>query len=198
MKVHIKENGKKKKFEVISKWSEVSLEQWVKLLEIKGVSKSDEARKTILALSNIPEKLLDSLELYHIVMIMQSLSSMQKEDNSSLREVIEVDGIEYGFHPDLESITLGEYADLEVYLKDVNKNMPEIMAILFRPIVAKEGGFYQIEAYDGEIKLRAEVMRKIPAEKVQDALVFFYHLGALLLPTLLSCSIRGLQETRKQ
>ena len=63
MKVKIKEKGKKKVFNVINKWSDVTLEKWVKLLKIKNVSKVKEARETILALSDIPEKLLDKLVL---------------------------------------------------------------------------------------------------------------------------------------
>ena len=31
---------------------------------------------------------------------------------------IKVNDIEYGFHPNLEEITLGEYADIEPYLKN--------------------------------------------------------------------------------
>ena len=35
----------------------------------------------------------------------------------SLKNVIEIDGVEYGFHPNLDDITLGEYADLETFIK---------------------------------------------------------------------------------
>ena len=198
MKVQIKEKGKKKTYNVITNWSEVTLDRWVKLLKIKKVSKPEEAKRTILALSDIPERLLDKLELYHIAIIMRNLSEVQKDENSCLNEIIEVNGKEYGFHPDLDSLTLGEYVDLDTFIKDIDNKMPEIMAILFRPIVAKEGNLYQIEAYDGKIKLRAEVMRNMPAEKVQDALVFFYNFGAILLPTLLSSLTKELLETKKQ
>jgi len=198
MKVQIKEKGKKKTYNVITNWSEVTLDRWVKLLKIKEVSKPEEAKRTILALSNIPERLLDKLELYHIAIIMRNLSEVQKDENSCLNEIIEVNGKEYGFHPDLDSLTLGEYVDLDTFIKDIDNKMPEIMAILFRPIVAKEGKLYQIEAYDGKIKLRAEVMRNMPAEKVQDALVFFYNFGAILYPTLLSSLTKELLETIKQ
>ena len=198
MKVRIKEDGKKKEFNLIEKWEDVTLDRWVKLISHKGKTKSADARVTIEALSNIPATVLDKLELAHIVVILNSLATMQKSENSSLREIIEIEGKEYGFHPDLDGITLGEFADLETYMQDMEKNLPEIMAILFRPIVAKEGDYYQIEAYDGEIKLRAEVMRKISAEKVQDALVFFYNFGEILLPTMASSSIKVHLETIKQ
>tara|TARA_Y100000592_G_C5434848_1_gene300200 strand:+ start:801 stop:1397 length:597 start_codon:yes stop_codon:yes gene_type:complete len=194
MKVQIKDKGKKKEYNVITNWSDVTLEKWAKLLKIRKVSKVQEVKQTILALSNIPEKLLDKLELYHIAMITKSLSNMQQNENSSLKQIIEIDGKEYGFHPDLDSLTLGEYADLDTYLKDIENNMPEIMAILYRPVTNKKDTFYQIEPYDGDIKLRTEIMRGLQAEKVQDALVFFYNFGAILLPILLSSLTKELRE----
>ena len=63
MKVQIKDKGKKKEYNVITNWSDVTLEKWAKLLKIKKVSKVQEAKQTILALSNRPEKLLEKLEL---------------------------------------------------------------------------------------------------------------------------------------
>ena len=78
-------------------------------------------------------------------------------------------------HPDLSEITLGEYADLETFMVgDLKNNLPEIMAILFRPIKEKDGDVYTIEAYDGNIKIRAEKMKKMSAEQVQQVLVFFW------------------------
>ena len=92
-----------------------------------------------------------------------------------LVKVIEVDGKEYGFHPSLSDITLGEFADLEHFIKQgVQDNLPEIMAILYRPIVEKEGDAYIIEAYDGKIDVRAEKFKKMSAEQVESSLVFFW------------------------
>jgi len=198
MKVRIKEKGKKKVYNVINNWNDVTLDRWVKLLAIKNVSKTKEARETILALSDIPNKLLDKLEITHIALIMQELSKMQKDSDSSLREIIVIDGVEYGFHPDLDSITLGEFADLETYVADIENKMPEIMAILFRPVIDKHNDYYKIEAYDGNIKLRAEIMRNITANKVHDALVFFYNFAGVFLPTMLSCLTNHIRETKKQ
>ena len=94
MKVQIKQKGKKKSFNVIDKWSDVTLEKWAKLIAIKGFSKIKEAKETILALSDIPEKVLNKLEVYHIAAILQGLSSMQKEETTCLRETIEIEGVD--------------------------------------------------------------------------------------------------------
>ena len=72
------------------------------------------------------------------------------------------------------------------------------MAVLYRPIVEEKNDIYIIEAYDGNISIRAEAMRKMPAEQVQSALVFFYNLGNELLKILPSYLMERLKEIKKQ
>tara|TARA_Y100000593_G_scaffold10127_1_gene18323 strand:- start:288 stop:929 length:642 start_codon:yes stop_codon:yes gene_type:complete len=199
MKIKIKKGVKEKEFKLISKWEDVTLENWVKLINFNEEAKSDEALITITALSNIPKDLVSQLALRDVVVIMDRLAELQAEEHSSLKKIIKVQGKEYGFHPDLEAITLGEYADLEQFIKlGVEDYLPEIMAILYRPIVEREGELYTITAYDGNIKLRAEKMKKMSAVQVQNALVFFYHLGKELLMTTESSLMERLKETKKQ
>jgi len=73
------------------------------------------------------------------------------------------------------------------------------MAILYRPITEKgENGVYTIQAYDGNIRIRAEQMKKMKAEQVQSALVFFYHFVNVLLTTLPSYLMERLKEMKMQ
>ena len=200
MKIKIKKDGKIKQFRTISKWSDVTLANWIKLINLNAETKSEEALETITELSNIPKDLISQLELKDISVIMSRIGELQKEENSSLQRMIEVNGKRYGFHPDLDSITLGEYADVETFIKNgIEQNLPELMAILYRPIVEEtESGIYTIEAYDGNISIRAEEMKKMSAEQVQSALVFFYHLGKELLGILPSFLMERLKEMKKQ
>ena len=129
---------------------------------------------------------------------MSKIAELQKKQDSSLKRIIEVDGKRYGFHPNLEEITLGEWSDIETFIKkDMEKNLPDIMAILYRPIVEEtESGVYTIEAYDGNISIRAEQMKKRAAEQVQSALVFFYTFGKELsktLPLYLMQKLKGMK-----
>ena len=174
MKVKIKKEGKVKEFKLISSWSDVNYTTLLKLIDFQEGTKTQEAEETIAALSNIPKDLIKQLELSDIVNIMNKVSEMQQEQDSALKRIIEVDGNRYGFHPDLNSITLGEWSDIETFIKqDIEKNLPEVMAILYRPIVEEKNEVYTIEAYDGNIAIRAEEMKKMSAEQVQSALVFF-------------------------
>ena len=189
MKAKIKKAGKTKQYNLISKWSEVTLEKWLKLIDVKTDSKSKEALETITALSNIPKQLVKELGIQDVAVIMSKMAELQTQQDSKLKRIIEVGGKEYGFHPDLDSITLGEYADIETMIKnDIEKNLPELMAVLYRPIVEKKNDVYMIEAYDGNISIRAEEMKKMSSEQVQSALVFFWSLGkelSMILPLYL-------------
>ena len=126
-------------------------------------------------LSNIPKDIINKLDLSTIGIIMGRIGKLQSEADNNLTRIIEIDGKRYGFHPDLDSLTLGEYADIETFIKmDIDKHLPEIMAILYRPIVEEKNKIYTIQPYDGEIKMRAEEMKKMSSQQVQNALVFFY------------------------
>tara|TARA_Y100000004_G_scaffold196351_1_gene266070 strand:- start:778 stop:1419 length:642 start_codon:yes stop_codon:yes gene_type:complete len=175
MEVKIKKKGKTRKYRVIESWKEVTLEKWVKLTELEGLTKTEEAKELIKILSNIPEQFITKLSLPDITVIISRIAQIQQEKNSELVKVIEVDGKEYGFHPNLSDITLGEYADIEHFIKEgLEDNITQIMAILYRPIVEREGNAYIIEPYDGKIDVRAEKFKKMSAEQVESSLVFFW------------------------
>lgn len=86
--------------------------------------------------------------------------------------------VEFGMIPDLNNISFGEYIDLDRYISDWSQ-MHKAMAILFRPITAKKGDFYEIEDYEGSDKY-AGYMQHMPTNVALGALVFFYRLGMKL------------------
>ena len=176
MKVNIKKEGKKKTYNLINSWSDVTLEKWISLIDLETGSKIKEAEETIATLSDIPRKLIKELSISDVAIIMKKLSELQSRQDTVLTKVIEIDGIEYGMHPNLDDITLGEYADIESFIKEgLEKNMPELMSVLFRPVIERKNEVYTIEAYDGNITIRAETMKKMSSEQVQSVLVFFYN-----------------------
>jgi hypothetical protein len=189
MEIQIEKNKKTRKYKTIKTWSDVTLEKWLKLISIKTKSKSKEAKKTIAALSDIPQKLIDELSIQDVALLLDKLAVMQNSKDTVLKKMITVEGVEYGFHPSLDSITLGEYADIETFIKNgIENNLANIMAVLYRPVKEKKNQIYTIEAYDGNIEIRAEVFKKMAAEQVESALVFFWLLGkelSVILPSFL-------------
>ena len=199
MKVKIKKEGKVKEFKLISSWEEVTLEKWLQLIDFETGTKTEEATETIAALSDIPKQLVKELALSDVANIMSKVAELQQKQDTKLKRIIEINGIEYGFHPDLDSISLGEYADIEQFIKNgIESNLPELMAVLYRPIKEKKNDIYIIDAYDGDIRLRTEEMKQMSAQQVQSALVFFYTLGKALSEILPLYLMERLKETKTQ
>jgi len=199
MKVKIKKEGKTESFNLINSWEDVTLETWLKLIDFAEGTKTEEATETIAALSDIPKKLVKELALSDVAVIMSKVGELQQKQDTKLKRIIEINDVEYGFMPDLDSISLGQYADIETFIKNgIDKNLPELMAVLYAPIKEKKNDIYIIDAYDGDIRLRAEEMKQMSAEQVQSALRFFFALGKILSEILPLYLMEQLKETKTQ
>ena len=125
MQVNIKKDGKKNTYNLIKSWEDVTLEKWAKLIDGNNKSKTKEALDTITMLSDIPRKLVKELSINDVSNILNRIAELQNKAKGRLKKIVKVDGVEYGFHPDLSEITLGEYADIEtkyycIYRVDVH------------------------------------------------------------------------------
>jgi hypothetical protein len=87
---------------------------------------------------------------------------------------------EYGFHPQLDELTLGEYVDLDTYIGDW-ENMEKAMSVLYRPIIAKLKGKYTISEY--EIGKEDDLL-DMPMDAVLSSIFFFWNLGLDLSKTM--------------
>jgi hypothetical protein len=87
-----------------------------------------------------------------------------------------MEDVEFGFVPNLDKITAGEYRDLSLYGVDVQE-MHKLMAVLFRPITKKDVlNNYSIINYEGTERY-AMIMKYMPLSIVNGALVFFSSLA---------------------
>ncbi|QDP51104.1 MAG: hypothetical protein Unbinned3907contig1000_47 [Prokaryotic dsDNA virus sp.] len=82
---------------------------------------------------------------------------------------------EFGFIPDFENITSGEFADLTSYVGKIEE-MHKTMAILFRPITNKVGDKYDIYPYTGT-KDFSDLMKFMPLGIALGSMVFFWNLA---------------------
>ena len=90
-----------------------------------------------------------------------------------------MDGIEYGFIPDLSAMSLGEYIDLEDGLKDT-KEFHKAAAVMFRPVIKSFKELYTIDGYDASLERQA-LMLEAPIGIISSAVVFFYSIVNELL-----------------
>jgi hypothetical protein len=89
----------------------------------------------------------------------------------------------FGFIPDLDNMTLGEYIDLDTYFGDWD-NMHKAMSVLYRPIKNSRGDLYNIEDYDGT--KYSDVLKHMPLDVVFGSIFFFYNLSSELLTATLN------------
>jgi len=115
--------------------------------------------------------------------ITNNLGVMFSKEHKLIQRFI-LGGVEFGFIPNLEEISFGEYTDLDTYIGDWD-NMHKAMAVLFRPIKNKFKHTYSIEEYNGSITY-SDVMKHAPLDVVLGATVFFYNLGNELLKSTLN------------
>ena len=79
----------------------------------------------------------------------------------------------YGFIPQLDEISLGEYIDLDTYIGDW-ENMEKAMNVLYRPIVLKVKDKYTIDEY----KIGTDdLLLDMPMSAVLSSIFFLWNLG---------------------
>jgi hypothetical protein len=98
------------------------------------------------------------------------------------KQRFKIGDIEFGFVPNLETISWGEYIDAEKYLSSW-ENMHKAMAVLYRPITNTKGDKYEIMEYEGTAEF-SDLMKFTPVSIALGASVFFWTLGLELLEAL--------------
>jgi hypothetical protein len=184
-------------------WSEVTVEQYmlfynsvkvydglpdmeVKILErvaqhFCGISPKDWKRLPIDTYNDISQTLL---------------SLLQKSKTVELTRSFELNGTKYGFIPDLEKMTYGEYIDLVSYSRQTWDNLGIILSILYRPITEEQpSGRYRIEEYTGTDDYVVELFTKrVGMDIAFGATSFFLNGQKVLLKDILTSSMKEITK----
>ena len=118
-------------------------------------------------------QLKDSVEI-------TSILSKMFEEKPQLVTMFKLNGIDYGFQPQLDEITLGEYIDLDTFIGDWD-NMEKAMNVLYRPVLVKMKDKYSIEEY--QIATSENVL-DMPMNAVLSSIFFLWNLGLELSQTM--------------
>jgi hypothetical protein len=143
------------KIEVPTKWSAVSLKQYLALRkDLDTYAGEEEAITACLFhhLCNFPLEYIQQLNIDTYIAIKKDLVTFFNNVDLPLQKFITIDGVEYGFEPDLSRMAYGAYVDISKYETfEINEKWAEIMSILYRPVTNTTGKLYDIKAYDGKI-----------------------------------------------
>jgi len=128
----------------------------------------------IQAITGLKRDDIRKIDVTKIEKIVTAYANGLKNDEKVFKQFIEIDGIKFGFHPNLKSMTFGEWLDLSELSKNFPHQLPELMCILYRPVTAEINMQYKIEEYDSDVHLKyAPQMRKLNLANVNAALLFF-------------------------
>lgn len=153
---------------------EVQLKDYQDFLLIENPS-NDDLLKCIL---NINTKELGKIKDKDVDYLINHINKLFDQEHKFI-PTFNLNGVAYGFIPNLDEITYGENKDVTSYINEWG-NMHKAMAVLFRPLKQKQGHKYLIEEYEGSHKY-SEVMKQMPLSVVLGAMVFFYNLTNELL-----------------
>ena len=101
------------------------------------------------------------------------------QQNVPFTNKFELEGVKYGFIPDLQAISLGEFIDLEEGLSK-DKDFHKAASVMFRPIVKEFGELYTIDGYEASTEAH-HIMKQAPVGIISAAIVFFYNIAKELL-----------------
>jgi hypothetical protein len=131
------------------------------------------------ALTGIPKAHIEAMPITEVKNINSKIMELlQQPMDDKIKYKLNVKGIKYGFHPSLNSITLGEFVDIEAYIKEgVEENMHKLLSVLYRPIIKEKGAKYKIEDYKPSEERANLFKENLTIEDFNGASVFFYRLG---------------------
>ena len=155
-------------------------QQWLKIADKKEMDNFLQ-QKLIEIFCNIPLKTVTAIKATDADAIVNDILKLFKEE-SPFKDRFILSGVEYGFIPDLNNMTLGEYVDLDNLLTEWEQ-MHIAMNVLFRPITYKKKNKYLIEEYEAKENVNMKLM---PLDIVFGAMTFFLTLNKELQKNILN------------
>ena len=181
-------------------WSGVSLKKYLTLQKDMKNYGDDEEAQTALMLSHLcglDAEYIKSLSIEDYNTVRMTLEGFITNTEYPLQKIININGKEYGFEPNLSQMSYGAYVDISKFGQlTIDDNWAKIMSILYRPITDKKGDMYTIEAYKGEID--DKLFLQVPMDIQFGCLFFFVNLLTdLLSGTLKYLKVEGMPPNIK-
>jgi hypothetical protein len=181
------------KIEVPTSLDDVSITQYRHLEALQEID-DEQTRlvRQVAFLCSIEEHIVRNMEYQSLQRVLKAMEGlMNPPANFELQRFIEIEGVKYGFHPNLSKLTTGEFADIETYSKDgPYNNLEAILSILYRPVKEEHGIFYTIEPYKGSDR---EKFKDVPMSVALGAWAFFLR-TAINLQLSFANSLKGAKE----
>ncbi len=161
--------------------------------------KSDVER--VMLITGMTRKTVESWQASTIDTIVNEFTEALDKGTPRLDYIVKGD-VDLGFVPDIDAISLREHIDLDTFAQAIWKNkeqldythLPQLMAILYRPIKSRFGKWYEIDQYDVDrVKYYLDAVNKMTMSQVHGVMVFF----STILNELVQNSVPYLEATTK-
>jgi hypothetical protein len=141
--------------EIPTSWKDVTLKQYLALqADLEAYRDDEEAQAALMLyhLCGLDAEYLKKLSAESYNKVRGKLNEFISPESIELQQFVTIDGIEYGFEPNLSKMSYGAYADITKWdTIAIDKNWAKVMSILYRPVTKKQKERYDIETYDGNI-----------------------------------------------
>ena len=181
------------KIKIPTHLNEISLRNYVEFMRVQENSTDEEliAHKFLSIFLGLELKDLLKVRATDINRVVAKVSEIFKQ-KPEFSKTFSLNGLEFGFIPDLENMTFGEYIDIESNLYKW-ETMHNALAVLYRPITKRFKDTYEIEEYRA-LPEYAEFMKMLPLGHAMGVSVFFYHLEKELLQVMESYLVEANKE----
>ena len=165
--------------------NEITLKRYQAFIAMQEKSNDEEfiAQKMIEIFCDITLKDIVKIKLTSLNELIGHFTNLFAE-KPKFQPTFKIKNIEFGFIPELEEITFGEYVDLDSSLNNW-QTFHKAMAVLYRPIKRRIGEKYEIEDYNPNPDMQ-DLMRFAPLDVCIAASLFFWNLEKELLPVTLN------------
>ena len=175
--------------------SEIPLSRYQEFLAMKEKSNDEEliANKMIQIFCGLKLGEVAKIKVKDLNKLIKHFTEVFSERPQLVRH-FKIKDIEFGFIPNLENISFGEYVDIEHHLKDWS-TYHKAMAVMFRPIKEKHKDKYSIIDYEPNEDMQ-ELMKFAPLDVAISASFFLQSLGSELLKATLTYLRNELTKTK--
>ena len=181
------------KIQIPTTLNEITLGQYQEFSKLDSKKESDVLLKMVEIFCKVPVEVVRSMKANDIKDICEVINKMFDVEHQLINR-FQLGGQDFGFIPDLENISFGEYVDLDTFIGDTD-NLHRAMNVLFRPIDLKQGSRYTLKDYDPDTN---ELAKDYPLDACFGAMVFFYALGKDLSIAILNSSSKQNEENLAQ
>ena len=153
---------------------EITLGQYQKYLKMEKENEDETfiAQKMIEIFCNTRLDYVMKMRWRDVQDIVTDLGIMFDQDQK-LQKQFHLKGVNYGFIPNLDEISFGEFVDLDSYLGDWQE-MHKAMQVLYRPVDISVRGRYNIKEYTA---ITDDTMKEMPLAYALGAVFFLMNLG---------------------